>query len=313
LRHSAPGRESGEAVDADGEAQSNGLSRLLIGIFLAEGLALGLRMLFDARLFSWSRVDVASDWSSLLDVIAVQALQATCVLIAGILTGAGRRRGFLLGAVVGLASNMIQFGIQLSSGEQLTEIVLYGQPLLYTACGALGGALGSLIWRPLPVVHMALPLRRRPGVKRPPRFPVFAGPVAWPRVIIGASLAVAGVLSASLVLNFAVATAKGDLQITSQMQSQMITWEIGGLAVLAGAVFAGTNRFNGLKQGLCVGIGASLIVASVRLSDRTVLPEELIATAVVILGLSLFGGWFGCRLFPPIVSTRRHRGIIDAP
>jgi hypothetical protein len=301
---------------ADSELwQQSPLGRIVIGVFLTQGLALGVRMIFEAGLLTNevpADLDVPPEVAGLL---IPQTLQCLALLLAGALAGAGQRRGFVLGALVGLINNVIQMAIQLSNGEHLTPLVLYGQPLLHTTFGAVGGTLGSLIWKPLPVLNLALPLPPRKARRRVPSFPLFAGPVAWPRVAIGTIIAVGGVLSAALVLEFIKTNARGEIRIESQLQARLITWEIAGLAVLIGSSLAGANTFNGLKQGLGVGLAAGLLVAGCNHYINRAMPlEEILLIALCILGASVVGGWFGCRLFPPIVANaRRGRGVIDAP
>src|SRR5262249_13850205 len=162
---------------------------------------------------------------------------------------------------VGLIHNLILMGIQLSNGEALTELVLYGQPVLYITCGAIGGTLGAITWKPLPALNLALPLPPRKGPRPKPRFPIFAGPVAWSRVAVGTAITVAGVLSAALVLGFLMNNARNELRIESQLQARLLVWEIGGLAVLIGSSLAGANTFNGLKQGMCVGLASGALIA----------------------------------------------------
>ena len=38
---------------------------------------------------------------------------------------------------------------------------------------------------------------------------------------------------------------------------------------------------------------------------------RLSLTGLFVLGVALMGGWFGCRLFPPVVSTRQ-RGLMSS-
>ncbi len=313
LRFGTPARILGDGPEPEAIEPQGPVGRLIVGIFLVEGLALGMRMACDIGLWTNPGQDLSDAGSNLLEVVLPQTLQAACVLIGATLVGTGQRRGFLLGAVVGVIHHLIQLGIQLSNGGPLTEVVLYAQPLLYTSCGIVGGTVGSLIWRPMPTVALAVPLPPRKSKKRAPAFPIFAGPIAWPRVILGSAVAVAGVLAAPFVLDYAVTIARGELRITSHLQSHVLTWEIGGLAVLLGAILAGINTFNGLKQGLCVGVLAGLVAAGCRLADPNVLLEHAMFMAFCILCVSVIGGWLGCKLFPPVIRRIRGRGIIDAP
>src|SRR5207244_5203404 len=91
----------------------------------------------------------ASVWATLTGLVLLQALQAASVFAAGLLTGAGQRRGLLFGAVVGVWNGVFLILIQFWTGQPLTTIDLFGEPVLQVAFGALGGLEGGLIWRPL--------------------------------------------------------------------------------------------------------------------------------------------------------------------
>src|SRR5207244_2768697 len=125
--------------------------RLLIGLLLAQGLNYVLRQLCTAGLLVPREEVVRSVWATLTGLILLQALQAASVFAAGLLTGAGQRRGLLFGAVVGVWNAVFLILIQFWTGQPLTTIDLFGEPVLQVAFGALGGLVGSLIWRPLPL------------------------------------------------------------------------------------------------------------------------------------------------------------------
>ena len=76
--------------------------------------------------------------------------------------------------------------------------------------------------------------------------------------------------------------------------------EIAALVSLLGASFAGATTPNGIKQGLCAGLGASVIVLGIKIVD----PKFSLDWAVMHFGgvaiISLVGGWFGGQLFPPL-------------
>jgi hypothetical protein len=61
-----------------------------------------------------------------------------------------------------------------------------------------------------------------------------------------------------------------------------------------------------LKQGLFVAIGAGLAFVGVRLgSSHRIQLEQSALTLLLLLGLSVAGGWFGGQLFPPVVRVSR--------
>ena len=82
------------------------------------------------------------------------------------------------------------------------------------------------------------------------------------------------------------------------------------VGALAGAGLAGATTRNGLKQGLCVGIGSAVILVGVQLGSPKAVLETTMFMVLSTIFLSLAGGWFGGQLFPPIIERRR-RGSYD--
>jgi hypothetical protein len=156
-------------------------------------------------------------------------------------------------------------------------------------------------------------LGRRGAVTR--ALALFAGRVSWWRVAAGATLAVLGSLSATLLLELAAraasAHATGYTPATLEgqfMQDKILTWEVKALLILAGAALAGTNTRNGFKQGLFVGVLVTLALSAVLAwQGRGTLPI-LAGTVISAVCLSVVGGWFGSQLLPPLVG-RRPRGF----
>ncbi len=123
--------------------------RILLGVLLAQGLYFGLRRLCSAGFLAADEGDTQGVWSSLFGVFLVQGLQALGLLVGGALAGAGYKRGALLGALVGAISGGISLALLLGMQQELTAIALYGQPLVQMVIGAVGGAIGCTIWKPL--------------------------------------------------------------------------------------------------------------------------------------------------------------------
>jgi len=84
--------------------------------------------------------------------------------------------------------------------------------------------------------------------------------------------------------------------------------EISALVAILGAGFAGATTRNGLKQGLCVGIGASMIVVGIQAGGPRFSLESAVFNVSGIVAISLVGGWFGSQLFPPLSGRKRRRG-----
>jgi hypothetical protein len=283
---------------------------LFIGVLVAQGLAQGLQLLFNAGVLAATEETTQSVWRTLFGLLLLQILQSLGVLAGGTLAGAGSKRGTMLGAIVGLVNGVV-FVITLQlNGERMTEISLYGLPLLHLAFGTIGGWIGSLIWRPLPT--LIIPgskdeQKLHPSISNGPFFLFLAGPIAWKRVLLGTVIVVAGVLSPKAILDFVLQASQGKLSINSHLQAQLVTWEIIGLITLTGAAIAGATSLNGLKQGLCVGLGASAILAGFQLGRSAALLEQTLFLTGVVMALTLGGGWFGGQLFPPVRPILRGR------
>jgi hypothetical protein len=290
-----------------GQWQHTPWGRILVGLLLTQGLAYGLQLLCTAGLLATDEEATRGVWATLLGLVLLQALQGISLLIGGALAGAGQSRGLFLGGLLGLAHTAVAMVLQQIRREPMTEVSLYAQPLLHLTFGALGGFVGSLIWRPLPTVTVPLAppkLSRRHSASG---LRMLAGPVAWWRVAVGIGVVIAGVLWPKYILDFVVNASQGNLTLTSQLQAQLITWEIIGVLTLIGAGIAGATTRNGLKQGLCVGIGASIVVIGIQMGSRAASLEQAILLVIVLLVLTAAGAWFGGQLFPPIQHMRRGR------
>jgi hypothetical protein len=307
LAHATPG----DSVAASPWGQTP-WGRILVGVVLAQGLYHGLRQLATAGLLATGDGVAQGVWSTLYGLIILQAIQALCLVVAGMLAGAGLRQGVVFGAIVGVWNGIIAVAVQSVAGVPYTAVVLLGQPVLHTFFGAAGGFLGCRIWKPLPILAGA----SSPQVAPPVQFArnrrsLFDGPVAWGRMLLGSIVAVAGAIWAHVILDLVLDASQGALDITDHLQAQLVTWEVMGLAMLAGSALAGAGTANSLKQGLCVGIAVAAVVLGFRLGMRHFSVDELILTGASSLALGLAGAWFGGSLFPPLVqgAPRKKLGV----
>jgi hypothetical protein len=284
--------------------------RLLGGLLLAQGVFQALRHLYSAGILAMREVPGTDAWSALGSILMMQGLQAVSVFLACMFAGAGQQRGWGLGAVIGVWNGIVAIVIQHWSNPSLPAISLFGEPILQAAFGALGGFLGSVIWRPLPVLDIATSPPAVSPVLSAGRFAAFAGPVAWGRILTGITVAAGGVIWSDVIQDFILGASEGKLKIDTHLQAALVTWEISALAILTGAALAGFGTRNGLKQGLFVGIGTAVILAGLSMSSpnpRTLLP--LLGASPLCLGL--VGGWFGSRLLPP-VYPRSYRSEVGS-
>lgn len=308
LQYQAASRRSlaGALPDVGGQWQHTPWGRILIGVLLTQGLTYGLQMLCTAGILVADEEAQQTVWATLFGLILLQALQGLSLIIGGTLAGAGQSRGMFLGGLLGLAHTAVWMVLQQLRGELLTELALYAQPVLHLFFGALGGLFGSIVWRPLPTV--SVPLATPPSPKKHANGPGIAaldGPIAWGRVTVGIGIVLVGLFWPKFILELVVNASRGQLSLQSQLQAQLITWEIIGLVTLFGAALAGATTRNGLKQGLCVGVGAAIVVIGSHLGSRNLQPEQMIFLTVSVLCLTIAGAWFGGQLFPPIQRIRR--------
>lgn len=277
--------------------------RILVGLLLAQGLYYGLRQLCTAGLLA-SRNETPDVWGTLYGIVLLQGLQGLALLVGGALAGAGNRQGIVYGAVVGVWNGIITIVLMPGGAETLTTVVVYGQPILHAAFGALGGFIGGLVWRPLPApvsLGGSRPVAPLVAPTKPLSF--LQGPVAWFRVLAGTAVALGGTVWANVILELVLETSEGRLTIDSHLQAQLVTWEITAVAILVGSALAGATTANGIKQGLFVGLGASALFAGIRLGSNQAHVQALLLAVVAAVSLGVVGGWFGGQLFPRVLSN----------
>jgi len=285
--------------------------RLVIGLILAQGLFFGLRHLFISILLATQGEEALGETlQTLQGLILMEALQVVPLFLGVLLAGSGQRQGFVLGFVIGLFNSVLCMLIQALLTHQASTLSWYGQPLLQACFGGLGGWIGSTIWKPPPTPNLPTGKmgRKLGGVRR--RVSILAGRVAWVRVTLGAVLAVAGSLWAEFLLQTVLNASNGRLDTSTRLQDEIFSWEIKALAILFGGALAGATTTNGIKQGLCVGIVACLVLLAVPRGHGTAVAALL--TVVSTFTLSVVGGWFGSQLLPPVVPAKKG-SILTAP
>jgi hypothetical protein len=288
----------------------NPLGRIAAGIFLAQGLAYSLQLLCNAYIQAAAAEPQPSVWSTLYGLVLLQSIQGVSLLAGGALAGAAQRRPDLQGAVVGAVHSSIFLFMLRLHGEHLTEVALYGQPVLHVAFGMLGAVIGARIWQPLPVLVMPdseATLQSENDRRSKFTWAALDGPVAWGRVSAGIVIVTAGFLWAPNLLSVVLDAGQGTLRISDRLQAQLVIWEIMGLTTLLGAAGAGATTRNGLKQGLFVGAGACILLIGNHLGAKNVSLELIAYTATSIFGLTIAGGWFGGQLFPPLLPWSRRK------
>jgi hypothetical protein len=333
-----PRAQAGSGPPAQAEPwQQTPWARIVGGVVVSQGLYFGIEQ---GLLAANKGLGLAIDPLSVL--VRQQVIQCFSLLVGGVLAGAGQRRGFIFGALVGLLSSALFLLVQYllykyGGGHEISPVFSFAQPILQTAFGMLGGFVSSLIWKPVEPVTVATPqslLAPRPVV------PARAEPLSWGRILAGIALAVGGTVWANLILGVFAQPGLTDredkplVEIETPQQEHLITWEIFAVAMLTGSSLAGATTASGLKQGLCVGLGTGLALLGLYLGGlagkgtppQTMLlrvldfhpfgtdargqnMNDIVFTVLFTLGLGMAGGWFGGQLFPPVqgksAPTRR--------
>lgn len=305
-----PAASAAPVEDDQSQWQQTPWGKIVIGLILAQGLSFGLQQLLTAGFLVSG--DSADHWNTVLGIVLHHAVFAISLLVGGALSGAGQSRGIVYGALVGFVSGIITFVVQDHKSAAFPTMLVYAEPIIHMAMGAIGGALGMLIWRPTPQLPELENSSVTPVILSSLGFSLgnaFTGPIHLGRVCAGAFLIVIGVVWSHAILEFLLRASNGSWALSSKLQAQLVSMEISALVILVGASFAGATTRNGLKQGLCVGFGASAIVLGVQISDPKFVLEAGVFTMGGIILLGLVGGWFGGQLFPPIDSSKRKRGF----
>jgi hypothetical protein len=280
--------------------------RILIGLILAQGLAHGLQMATTAGLQASGQADGQTLWSTLPGLLLLLGLQGFSLLVGGVITGAGQRRGILYGSFVGLVNGLIFLFVELGKGAPLTEVTLLTQPIMNLAFGAVGGLIGTLIWKPLPTVRLKeLPQVSGKARPTPTRSTLLDGPISWPRVVAGIAVVVCGIIWSQKILAFILDASEGKLVIATHLQAKLVTWEISAVLAFLGAGLAGATTANGLKQGLLVALGSVVLIAGITIGNPKVVVTDAAFMLASLACLTVAGGWFGCELFPPLTRYRR--------
>ncbi len=281
--------------------------RVLVGLFLAQGLFYGLRQLLTGALMAAQGATAPeAAWETPAGHALYYVLCFASLFVGAAVAGSGRHLGMLLGAVVGVSNGFLSTILRPAGAPPWSMFEVYMQPGAQTIVGLLAGWLGCLFWRPLPIIDGRS--NKAGKTSRPPSM-LFAGPVAWLRVSLGITLAVTGSLAATRLFDLTLDVSGGALATNDDVQDQVVTWEIRALAMLLGGALAGAGRRNGIKQGLAVGIGTTVILVGANMARVDRWPMLAMWTLLSAVPLSLAGGFFGCQLFPPIVKMPRLRDL----
>lgn len=276
--------------------------RILIGLLLAQGMYYALHQFLLAGA-GISGVEANDFWGAISGMVIAQGLQLITLFFAGMLVGAGKTQGLVYGVVVGVWNGVLCILLYPRPEEAVTNVGIYGQPLLQAFFGGIGGWFGGYVWQP--IRHLSVeddpPLKRRAEKPRDR----FQGPFAWGRILLGSAVAVAGTMWADSILDFVLTAGRGKIGVRSTAHASLVTWEITVMSILLGGVIAGSTCKSGLKQGLAVGILTGAALAGIHLgqSSFTLTDGIFILSGPLLLGF--VGGGFGGQMLPPVVKRKR--------
>lgn len=295
--------------DENDQWQETPGGRVLVGLLVAQGLGYALQQLISAGFLIWGDDNSREFWNSLGGYAFLHALQGACLVLGATLAGAGQTSAILFGSFIGLFNGIIFALLQKQGEELLPDYLVFAQPVVHLIFGAFGGWLGARIWKPAPPLQFGTAPTQISSFSwaslNP--FQFFQGPIHWRRVLIAIVPVVAGALYSKRILRALLDWSEGGLKISSHLQNKVILYEILALVTFVGAMIAGSSTFNGLKQGLCVGVGATMVLVGMQMGNPTTAMDVVIFQSIIVMAASLAGGWFGGKLFPPLGGEQRKR------
>src|SRR6266700_3690484 len=103
----APAAVTAPVEEDVGRWQQTAWGRIIVGLILAQGLALGLKQLLTAGFLASNESLAANLWGTLTGLVLLHSLHAFGLLVGGALAGAGQQHGALYGGLVGLSSGVL--------------------------------------------------------------------------------------------------------------------------------------------------------------------------------------------------------------
>jgi hypothetical protein len=291
---------------------------------LAQGLYYALWHLASAWLLAQGGEAAKADYwdNQFAGLLTVQALQAVALFVGAMLAAAGRKRGLLIGASLGIVNAVLLIIVPVVSRRPTDELIWYVQPVLHAFVGAIGGAVGSRVWQPAPELPplvgdgragreiLTTILPERPAEN-------FVESVPWLYIIAGIAVAVGGTLCARPIRDMVVVAGGGKGR--EMEQSLFITWEITLIAQIIGGGVAGAGKRGGPMYGFWVGLPAAIILVVVQATAAirvAAVPAWLIGIAanegnaalfiqgIQALLLGALGGWLGSLILPADPGNR---------
>jgi hypothetical protein len=275
--------------------------RCALGGITLVGLFHGLKHLVLAGLLLQSGAAVLSP-NGLLILVGLATLGAA--VVGGTVNRRAEVTGFLLGGAA--ATGLV--GLDLVSGGHPPDEWLVGVPTGLMLLGVVGGFVGRLMMPPAPI------LPRITQQDAPGRTPMMTRrtPLSWLRIVLGASVVVAGTIYADGIRGGLSSLFAG--HGGSFGAGRLVTWQVTVIVALAGGFTAGAQTRRGLGQGSIAGLLAGIVVAVAaaldpvpslvlefwmdQLGQKVIGPPTFAAVgATAWLGTAI-GGWLGGQLLP---------------
>jgi hypothetical protein len=304
------------------QIRSTFLRRVVVGVLLALGFHLTLREWAMAVLGALHMPTEPESWDGVNF-----ALRALSTVVGAVVAGAGRKRSFSTGAIVGAASLA---GYLLL--DQFPHLQFEFWPIVkgtsFVVVGCLLSYLGGLIWPP--PVELAEPVSPRNSSMLKLK-PEHSGdreekiPTQWVQLMIATTLIACSLMLAARLSNSVLAITPNlgevlkDPQVLPRLQTQLA-----GLMMLVAGLIAGSGTAAGLRHGLIAGVVGALAMVGITVATNpepfrigqyvaTLFGWEAGSTNVLMaIGagaflLALVGGVLGGSIFPRVIKQRRRR------
>ncbi|HKB02011.1 MAG TPA: hypothetical protein VKD90_07305, partial [Gemmataceae bacterium] len=186
---------------------------------------------------------------------------------------------------------------------------LVGVPAGLMVLGVVGGFIGRLMMPPAPV----LPRIAQPDAPGRTAAPKRRAPLAWLRILVGATLVVGGTIYSDGIRGGLASFFPG--HGGSFGAGRLVTWQVTVIVALAGGFIAGAHTRRGLGQGAVAGLlaGAAVAVAAAldpvpslvlefwmdQLGQKVIGPPTFAAVGATACLGTVVGGWLGGQLLPP--------------
>lgn len=296
--------------------------RLVVGVVIALGVHLALS--------EWVHGAADLSGSALTPETAVWvnfALRLIAGAVGGLLAGAGRHVRFGGGLLVGLAGGLAWLTVDCYPRVEVT-LLRAGLVAAMAAASGVAAWVGERVWpgaKELPVPESArnsslIRLKPGEGKKQAVR------PTRWVQVLIGATVAVIGVLAADWVRTGMAMMPKGLFNMGGPGAAARIDAQIAAFLVMLGGFAAGAGTGSGLRHGLFAGLLAAVGVIGLNtalpdgplppveyLVDKLGVvespPETAAAVGLTVLAVVAVGGWLGGQLFPKLSRRKKLPGM----